>query len=69
MAEDNGITGKISSNWARHSFATIAINEKAGMEYVSEALNHHDLKTTQRYFAGFEDEQKREMANKLMNFD
>ena len=39
------------------------------MEFVSEAFNHHDLKTTQNYFAGFEDEQKKEIADKLMDFD
>lgn len=28
------------------------------MEYISEALNHSNMKTTQNYFAGFEDSLK-----------
>ena len=69
LAEDNGITTDISTYWARHSFATNAIRQGATMEFVGEALNHHDMKTTQGYFAGFEEESKKEMAEKLMNFD
>lgn len=38
------------------------------MEYVMEALNHNNLKTTVGYFAGFEDKDKKEFTDKLMNF-
>jgi site-specific recombinase XerD len=69
LAEDNGITSNISTYWARHSFATTIVRNGASLEQASEALNHQELRTTQGYFAGFEDEQKREIANKLMNFD
>ena len=58
----------ISTYWARHSFSTNAIRNGASMEFVSEALNHRDLNTTQNYFAGFEDADKKELMKKMMNF-
>ena len=68
LATELGISNDISSNWGRHSFSTSAIRKGYGMEFVSEALNHSDLKTTQGYFAGFENEQKRELSGKLLDF-
>ena len=68
LAENNGITKEISTYWARHSFATNAIRKGASMEFVSEALSHNNLKTTQGYFAGFEESSKRELMKDLMNF-
>lgn len=63
-----GIEGDISTYWARHSFATTAIRNGASMEFVSEALSHNNLKTTQNYFAGFEEKDKKELMEKMMNF-
>lgn len=63
-----GIDEKVSTYWARHSFATNAIRNGASMEYVSEALCHSNLKTTQNYFAGFEDEKKREISKRMLEF-
>jgi len=68
LAINEGLPGNISTYWARHSFATNAIRHGASMEFVSEALNHSDLKTTQSYFAGFEDEAKKELMKKIMEF-
>lgn len=68
LAIIEGLPADISIQWSRHSFATNAIRQGASMEFVSEALNHHDLKVTQGYFAGFEDKAKRELTQKLMNF-
>ncbi len=65
LAEAIELTSDISTYYARHSFATIAIRSGASMEFVSEALSHRDLKTTQNYFAGFEEESKREMMKKI----
>ena len=67
-ARSLGITEKISSYWARHSFATMAIRKGASMEYVGEAVGHSNPKTTKGYFAGFEDETKKEFALKLLEF-
>lgn len=68
LATANGIEENISTYWARHSFATNAIRQGASMEFVSEALRHSNLNTTKGYFAGFEDEKKREISEKLMEF-
>lgn len=67
LAKANGIEEKLSTYWARHSFATNAIIEGASMEFVSEALQHSNLNTTKGYFAGFENEKKREISTKLMD--
>jgi site-specific recombinase XerD len=69
FAKSIGIKEQVSTYWARHSFATNAIRSGASMEFVSEALRHSNLKTTQAYFAGFEDEKKREISNKLFDFN
>ena len=64
----NKLPSDISTYWARHSWATNAIRNGANMEFISEALNHSDMKTTKNYIAGFEDEVKKEFSNNLMNF-
>jgi integrase/recombinase XerD len=68
LAKEIGLPTEISTYWARHSFATSVIRNGASIEFVSEALSHSNTKTTQLYFAGFEDSQKREIMDKLMNF-
>jgi site-specific recombinase XerD len=69
LAIDNGITEDISTYWARHSFANKAINSGKNMEFVGDAFGHGDIKTTQNYFAGFDDETKKEFSDQLMNFE
>jgi integrase len=68
LAIDSGISENISTYWARHSFATSAIRKGASIEFVSEALSHSNIKTTQGYFAGFEESSKRELMNTIMDF-
>lgn len=68
LAKDNNLPEDISTYWARHSFATHAIRSGASMEFVSEALSHSNIKTTQGYFAGFDDDQKKTIAQSLMEF-
>lgn len=67
FAKQNGISENVSTYWARHSFATNAIRSGASMEFVSEALSHSNLKTTQNYFAGFADSAKKDISDKLMD--
>ncbi|WP_299394249.1 phage integrase SAM-like domain-containing protein [uncultured Gelidibacter sp.] len=68
IAKRNDLPNDISTYWARHSFATNSLRKGASMEFVSEALNHSDLNVTKNYFAGFEDEAKKEFANSLLDF-
>lgn len=62
------LTTSISTYWARHSFATSAIRKGASIEFVGEALDHKNPKTTLGYFAGFEENSKRDIANSLLDF-
>jgi integrase/recombinase XerD len=52
---------------ARHTFTT-QVTRTMGLEFAQEALGHTSLNTTQNYWAGFEKETKRQMANRLMDF-
>ena len=60
---------EISTYWARHSYATISIQKGASMEFMQESLGHSNMKTTQNYFKGFDDEAKRKFASRIMNFE
>lgn len=68
LAISVNLPSDISTYWARHTFSTMAIRNGASIEFVSEALNHSNLKTTQNYIAGFEDDVKKDFSNNLMNF-
>lgn len=67
LANDNGMEIKGTME-ARHSFTT-QVTRRQGMEFAQEALGHTTLATTQNYWAGFQSETKKEMADMLMNFD
>lgn len=67
LAKSIDLPEDISTYWARHSFATIAINSGASIEFVSDSLNHSNLKTTQAYFNGFEDETKRKLTESIVD--
>lgn len=68
IAEKEGHKFKVTTYWARHSFATNAIRSGQSMEFVMEALNHSNLNTTKAYFDGFADNTKKKYADKLMDF-
>jgi len=68
LAKDNKLPEDISTYYARHSFATTVINDGASMEFAMEALGHTDMSTTKAYFAGFEDDEKKQIAKNLMKF-
>ncbi|WP_236974744.1 tyrosine-type recombinase/integrase [Membranihabitans maritimus] len=67
LADSVGIKERVSTYWARHSFATNAIRNGASMEFVKDALNHSSMNTTTSYFAGFLPETQKEITNKLMD--
>src|SRR6185312_2292124 len=58
IAETIGITNKVTSYTARHSFATVLKRTGASLEYISESLGHSSLATTENYLADFEIEEK-----------
>ena len=63
-----GIMENISTYSARHSFATVLKRSGTNIAYISEALGHSNLKTTESYLDSFEDDTKRENTLKLLDF-
>jgi integrase len=59
---------EVTTYFARHSFATVLRNSGASTEFISEALGHSSMKTTQSYLAGFEQETIHRTTDALTNF-
>ncbi|WP_347839589.1 site-specific integrase [uncultured Draconibacterium sp.] len=64
-----GIEQKITSIFARHSFATVSKRSGVGTDYIAESLGHSNLQTTESYLDSFEDETRIENTKKLLDFD
>ena len=64
-----GLPEDISTYWAGHSFATFAVQAGASLEQIQESLGHGNIKTTQNYFAGFDQAAKKKLAASLFTFD
>ena len=63
------ITKDVTTYAARHSFASVLQRSGVSKEFISEALGHTNVKTTQNYLAGFEDEHKKEITKALTAFE
>lgn len=63
-----GIDSNVTTYVARHSFATILQRSGVPVSFISEALGHGNVQTTQNYLAGFEDESKAETLKALTAF-
>jgi len=57
---------KLTTYYARHSFATVLKRSGAPIEFISESLGHKDLKTTENYLDSFEDDAKLNFQKKLL---
>jgi integrase len=68
IALELGLKSEVTTYVARHSFATILQRSGVRTEFISEALGHSNVKTTQNYLAGFEDDCKKETAKALTAF-
>lgn len=68
IASALSITNEVTTYAARHSFATVLQRSGVGTEFISEALGHSNVRTTQNYLAGFEDESKKETVKALTAF-
>lgn len=68
IATSAGINKDVTTYTARHSFSTILKRSGAPIEFISESLGHHDLKTTEHYLDSFEDDVKKRYAGLLTNF-
>lgn len=63
LAISVGVTGEISTYYARHSYATGLIREGLPIAFLQELLGHSDAKTTQLYLNGFTDKSRRDAAD------
>jgi site-specific recombinase XerD len=68
IASSLGIGCNVTTYAARHSFATVLQRSGASVSFISEALGHSNVNTTQNYLAGFEDDSKKEMVRALTAF-
>lgn len=68
LAKLAGVDEGISTYYARHSFATVAVQNGASLEYIQDSFGHGSIATTMNYWKGFDDEVKKELAGKLMEF-
>jgi len=67
IAADNDLPTDISTYWARHSRATIALNLGASTEQIKDELGHSDVRVTENYLAGFNRNNKKQLAAKIAN--
>lgn len=63
------INKNLTTYVARHSFSTVLKRKGISTEFISEALGHSNLATTQSYLDSFEDETKKQYANLLTKFN
>jgi integrase/recombinase XerD len=56
---------RITTYWARHTFATIAKRKGASIEMIQEALGHADARTTRGYMDSFDIETKKRISEML----
>lgn len=68
LAIECGISAKVTTMTARHSFATVLRREGASNEFIGESMGHSNLKTTENYLDSFEDDVKVNWAEKLVDF-
>lgn len=57
IAKKLEINAEITTYFARHTFATTLKNAGVSIEFISDALDHSDVKVTANYLDGFEQEQ------------
>lgn len=68
IAKEIDINQKITSYYARHTFATVMANSGAPIHFISECLGHSNILTTQTYLSKLADTQKIEYLQNLIEF-
>lgn len=69
VAKDLKLKGPVTTYAARHSFATVLKRSGVSIEFISEALGHSNVKTTQNYLDKFQDEALKENTKSLTAFN
>lgn len=65
VAQASGINRPISTHWARHTGATMLLNEGVPMQIVSKICGHSSIKMTEKVYAKLLDETVVEAVRKL----
>jgi integrase len=68
IAKELDIQKDVTTYFARHSFATILRNSGASVNLISNLLGHGDIKTTENYLDGFEQEIIHQTTDALLGF-
>lgn len=70
IGEKLGIDTKLTTYVARHSFATVLVQDaQAPIKYISEKLGHSNISTTEKYLANFNVETDMQYAEALTRFE
>lgn len=69
VARDMGLSTNIANMVARHTFATAIIRNGQSIEFAQKAMGHQSKRTTDNYFAGFEDKTLWDVNSQLLSFD
>lgn len=60
-----GLVTKLTTYTARHTFATVTMNNGARLAYIKEALGHSSIQTTENYLASLDLSEMRKWSNLL----
>ena len=70
IASEVGTAKLPTSYWARHSFSKALLDSGQNIAYISQALNHKKITTTQNYINSLEDYNSHNISKEaLLNFD
>lgn len=67
LGKELGISKKLTTYVARHSYATLLKQLGVSISEISENLGHTNVATTKSYLDSFADEHKKETAQKLVS--
>jgi integrase/recombinase XerD len=68
VLKEIGITTRVTTIAARHTFSTIMMQNGASTEFIKDSVGHANVKTTENYLSSFDEEVKREFAGRLLEF-
>jgi integrase/recombinase XerD len=69
VLKEIGITTRVTTIAARHTFSTIMMQNGASDQFIKDSVGHANIKTTENYLSSFDEDIKREFAGKLLEFE
>lgn len=68
IAGNIGIDAHITTYTARHTYATVMKRAGVPIAFISDSLGHSDIRVTERYLAGFEDDYRAKVSEALTDW-